>query len=230
MKTNQIKNVAVIMDGNGRWAKKRGLPVTSGHLQGTKNIRNITIAANELGIKTLTLYAFSTENWKREKHEVEYIMRLPAVFLDDYLDELIENNVVIKLIGERDALPDYALKPIELAEQKTSQNDGLILNLCLNYGGQREIICAVKQIINEGVKAEDINEEMFANYLMAGNCNPVDLMIRTSGEQRISNFLLWQLAYSEMYFTEKLWPDFDENDFKEAVLAFENRNRRFGGR
>ncbi|MBR3840786.1 MAG: isoprenyl transferase [Erysipelotrichales bacterium] len=228
--TNQIKNVAVIMDGNGRWAKKKGLPRTAGHLQGTKNIRNITIAANDLGIKSLTLYAFSTENWKREQSEVEYIMKLPAQFLDDYLEELIENNVVIKLIGERDRLPEYTRKPIEEAEARTAHNNGIILNLCLNYGGQREIVLAVKQMIADGVKEEEVTEDLFASYLMAANCNPIDLLIRTSGEQRISNFLLWQIAYSELYFTDKLWPDFTAEDFKEAILNFDKRERRFGGR
>lgn len=229
MAGNPIKNVAIIMDGNGRWAKKRGLPRTAGHLQGTKNIRNITIAANELGIKTLTLYAFSTENWKREKSEVEYIMKLPAQFLNDYIDELIENNVVIKLVGERDRLPEYTRNPIEEAERRTAVNDGLVLNLCLNYGGQREIILAIKKMIADGVKEDEVNEELFASYLMASNCNPVDLLIRTSGEKRISNFLLWQIAYSELYFTDKLWPDFNEDDFREAIANFNKRERRFGG-
>ena len=230
MSTNKIQHVALIMDGNGRWAKKRNLPVTAGHLEGTKNIRNITIAANDLGIKTLTLYAFSTENWKREAKEVEYIMRLPSKFLNDYLQELMDNNVVIKLIGEPDRLPDYARKPIQEAEEKTMNNTGLILNLCLNYGGQREIVLAVQNIIKEGYRAEDVNENVIASHLLANNCNPVDLVIRTSGEQRISNFLLWQIAYSELYFTDKLWPDFSSDNFKQIIQEVSSRERRFGGR
>ncbi len=226
----QINNVGIIMDGNGRWAQKRGLVRTAGHYQGTRNIRNIALEANRLGIKTLTLYAFSTENWKRDKSEVEFIMKLPGQFLDEYLGELIENNVVIKMVGEKDKLPKYALDPIEDAEKKTANNTGMLLNLCFNYGGQREIILAVQNIIKDGRKAEEINEDVFASYLQGASCNPIDLLIRTSGEQRISNFLLWEIAYSEFYFTDKLWPDFTAEDLREAVESFSKRDRRFGGK
>lgn len=226
---NNIKNVAIIMDGNGRWAKLRGLPRTAGHLQGTKNIRNITIAANNMGLSSLTLFAFSTENWKRDEKEVEYIMRLPGKFFEDYIDELMENNVKISLVGERDRLPSYALSPIEEAEKRTKDNTGLLLNLCLNYGGQREIVLAVKDIVKEGIPAEEITEDTISSHLMGASADPLDLLIRTSGEYRISNFLLWQLAYSELYFTDVLWPDFDEKCFVAAIESFNGRDRRFGG-
>lgn len=230
MKDSSIKNVAIIMDGNGRWASKRGLPRTAGHLQGTKNIRNITITANQLGLSSLTLYAFSTENWKRDAKEVEYIMRLPGKFFDEYIDELIANNVKICLIGERDKLPNYALRPIEEAEKRTEHNTGLLLNLCLNYGGRRELVLAVQDIVKEGIDANDINEEVISSHLMAHSADPIDLLIRTSGEYRISNFLLWQIAYSELYFTDILWPDFDSKCFEEAISEFKKRDRRFGGK
>lgn len=230
MKDNSIKNVAIIMDGNGRWASMRGLPRTAGHLQGTKNIRNITIAANDMGLKSLTLYAFSTENWKRDAKEVEYIMRLPGKFFEDYIDELVENNVKICLIGERNRLPEYALTPIEQAEKRTENNTGLLLNLCLNYGGRRELVLAVQDIVREGIPADEINDEVISAHLMGHSADPLDLLIRTSGEYRISNFLLWQIAYSELYFTDVLWPDFDADCFKKALEEFGTRDRRFGGK
>ena len=230
MKNTSIKNVAIIMDGNGRWASMRGLPRTAGHLQGTKNIRNITIAANDMGLKSLTLYAFSTENWKRDAKEVEYIMRLPGKFFEEYIDELVENNVKICLIGERDRLPDYALTPIEMAEKRTENNTGLLLNLCLNYGGRRELVLAIQDIVREGIPAEEITDEVISSHLMGHSADPLDLLIRTSGEYRISNFLLWQIAYSELYFTDILWPDFDADCFKKAIEDFSTRDRRFGGK
>lgn len=230
MKESNIKNVAIIMDGNGRWATKRGLPRTAGHLQGTKNIRNITIAANKLGLRSLTLYAFSTENWKRDAKEVEYIMRLPGKFFEDYIDELMANNVKISLIGERERLPKYALEPIEKAEERTKNNTGLLLNLCLNYGGRRELVLAIQDIVKEGIPYEKITEEVVSAHLMGHSADPLDLLIRTSGEYRISNFLLWQIAYSELYFTDVLWPDFDSECFEEAIMEFQKRDRRFGGK
>lgn len=230
MKNTSIKNVAIIMDGNGRWASMRGLPRTAGHLQGTKNIRNITIAANDMGLKSLTLYAFSTENWKRDAKEVEYIMRLPGKFFEEYIDELVENNVKICLIGERNQLPEYALTPIEMAEKRTENNTGLLLNLCLNYGGRRELVLAVQDIVKEGIPAEEITDEVISAHLLGHSADPLDLLIRTSGEYRISNFLLWQIAYSELYFTDILWPDFDADCFKKALEEFGTRDRRFGGK
>ena len=230
MKNTSIKNVAIIMDGNGRWASMRGLPRTAGHLQGTKNIRNITIAANDMGLKSLTLYAFSTENWKRDAKEVEYIMRLPGKFFEEYIDELVENNVKICLIGERNRLPEYALTPIEMAEKRTENNTGLLLNLCLNYGGRRELVLAVQDIVKEGIPAEEITDEVISAHLLGHSADPLDLLIRTSGEYRISNFLLWQIAYSELYFTDILWPDFDADCFKKALEEFGTRDRRFGGK
>lgn len=227
---NIPSNIAIIMDGNGRWAAKHFLPRTAGHYQGTKNIRNITICANDLGVKSLTLYAFSTENWKRSKEEVEYIMHLPAEFFDQHIEELNQNGVRIKLIGERDRLPKYALDPIESAENITKNNQGLLLNLCLNYGGRKEIELAIKHIIDDNINSNEVNEALISKYMQCNEVSDIDLLIRTSGEARISNFLLWQIAYAELCFVDKLWPDFNENDFKACIEDYSHRNRRFGGR
>lgn len=222
------KHVAIIMDGNGRWAKKQFLPRTAGHLQGTKNIRNIVIAANDLGIVSLTLYAFSTENWKRPLDEVEFIMRLPARFFESYIGELMEHNVRIRVLGELAKLPDYARRPIEDACTRTKYNTGLTLNLALNYGGRRELELAVQKIVASGVSAAEVTSELIGSYLMT-EFTDVDLLIRTSNEYRISNFMLWQLAYSEMVFVDTLWPDFDAAAFQDAVAQYQRRQRRFGG-
>ncbi|WP_066364973.1 isoprenyl transferase [Neobacillus fumarioli] len=226
-------HVAIIMDGNGRWAKKRALPRIAGHHEGMKVVRKTTMLANDLGIKNLTLYAFSTENWKRPKNEVEYIMKLPEEFLGTFLPELIENNVQVKMIGYKDQLPLHTLKAIEKAIEQTKNNNGLILNFALNYGSRAEIIDAVKKVLNDyqrGIlKEEDLDEERFSSYLMTSSLPDPDLLIRTSGEIRLSNFMLWQLAYSEFWFTDVLWPDFDEEHFLKAIEAFQKRQRRFGG-
>jgi len=226
-------HVAIIMDGNGRWAKKRALPRIAGHHEGMKVVRKTTMLANDLGIKNLTLYAFSTENWKRPKNEVEYIMKLPEEFLGTFLPELIENNVQVKMIGYKDQLPLHTLKAIEKAIDQTKNNNGLILNFALNYGSRAEIIDAVKKVLNDyqrGIlKEEDLDEERFSSYLMTSSLPDPDLLIRTSGEIRLSNFMLWQLAYSEFWFTDVLWPDFDEEHFLKAIEAFQKRQRRFGG-
>ncbi len=222
------KHVAIIMDGNGRWAKKQFLPRTAGHLQGTKNIRNIVIAANDLGIVSLTLYAFSTENWKRPLDEVEFIMRLPARFFESYIGELMEHNVRIRVLGEVEKLPDYARRPIEDACMRTMHNTGLTLNLALNYGGRRELELAVQKIVASGVSAAEVTSELIGSYLMT-EFTDVDLLIRTSNEYRISNFMLWQLAYSEMVFVDTLWPDFDAAAFQDAIAQYQRRQRRFGG-
>lgn len=227
------EHVAIIMDGNGRWAKKRALPRVAGHHEGMKVVRKTTMLANKLGVKTLTLYAFSTENWKRPKNEVEYIMRLPEEFLGTFLPELVENNVQVKMIGYKSQLPVHTLHAIEKAIEETKDNNGLVLNFALNYGSRAEIIDAVKQVLNDsknGILDEtDLNEDVFSSYLMTSEYKDPDLLIRTSGEIRLSNFMLWQLAYSEFWFTDVLWPDFSEEHLLEAIEVFQKRQRRFGG-
>jgi undecaprenyl diphosphate synthase len=227
------EHVAIIMDGNGRWAKKRALPRIAGHHEGMKVVRKITKLANALGIKTLTLYAFSTENWKRPKNEVDYLMKLPEEFLGTFLPELIEENVQVAMMGYKDQLPLHTLNAIEKAIDDTKNNDGLVLNFALNYGSRSEIIDATRKVLNDyksGIlKESELNEEVFSSYLMTANLNDPDLLIRTSGEIRLSNFMLWQLAYTEFWFTDVLWPDFKENHLIEAIDAYQNRQRRFGG-
>ncbi|MGD6842057.1 isoprenyl transferase [Bacillus infantis] len=226
-------HVAIIMDGNGRWAKKRALPRIAGHHEGMKVVRRTTKLANELGIKTLTLYAFSTENWKRPKLEVDYLMKLPEEFLGTFLPELVEENVRVQMIGYKDKLPGHTLRAIERAMEETKDNDGLILNFALNYGSRAEILEAVKRVLNDcqsGIMEEsELNEEVFSAYLMTEGLEDPDLLIRTSGEIRLSNFMLWQLAYTEFWFTDVLWPDFTEGELLEAIEVFQNRQRRFGG-
>lgn len=227
------EHVAIIMDGNGRWANRRGLPRIAGHKEGMEVVQRIVRVADKLKIKILTMYAFSTENWKRPKAEVDYLMRLPKMFLDKYLPELIEKNVKVNVIGELSVLPPHTLQAVHQAMEKTKDNTGLLLNFALNYGGRNEIVKAVKQMVddvaNGKVAKEDITEELFEQYLYTHNfCDP-DLIIRTSGEKRISNFLLWQSAYSEFWFTDVLWPDFTEETLKEALQDYQTRIRRFGG-
>lgn len=227
------EHVAIIMDGNGRWAKKRALPRIAGHHEGMKVVRKTTKLANELGIKTLTLYAFSTENWKRPKNEVEYIMSLPDEFLGTFLPDLIEENVQVKMMGYKNQLPVHTLRAIEKAIEETKNNDGLVLNFALNYGSRAEILDAVKQVLNDSksgkINETEFDEKVFSSYLMTANFTDPDLLIRTSGEIRLSNFMLWQLAYSEFWFTEVLWPDFNEEHLLEAIETFQKRQRRFGG-
>lgn len=227
------EHVAIIMDGNGRWAKKRALPRIAGHHEGMKVVRKITKLANKLGIKYLTLYAFSTENWKRPKIEVDYLMKLPEEFLGTFLPELIDENVKVQMMGYKDELPLHTRKAIEKAIDDTKDNNGLILNFALNYGSRAEIIDAVKQVLNDcksGIINENhIDENIFSTYLMTSKMTDPDLLIRTSGEIRLSNFMLWQLAYSEFWFTDVLWPDFKEEHLLEAVEIFQGRQRRFGG-
>ncbi|HYK73356.1 MAG TPA: isoprenyl transferase [Pseudoneobacillus sp.] len=226
-------HIAIIMDGNGRWAKKRALPRVAGHHEGMKVVRKMTKLANELGVNVLTLYAFSTENWKRPKSEVDYLMKLPEEFLGTFLPELIEENVQVKMIGNKDKLPNFTLNAIEKAIEETKNNSGLILNFALNYGSRVEIIDAVKHVLNDynsGIlKENELTEEVFSSYLMTSELSDPDLLIRTSGEIRLSNFMLWQLAYSEFWFTDTLWPDFKEEDLLDAINAFQSRQRRFGG-
>ncbi|WP_313891234.1 isoprenyl transferase [Psychrobacillus sp.] len=230
----QLPNhIAIIMDGNGRWAKKRALPRIAGHHEGMMTVKKITRFANEVGIKALTLYAFSTENWKRPKLEVEFLMRLPEEFLGTYLPELIEQNVQVKMMGNLDSLPAHTKKAVVNAMEKTAANDGLILNFALNYGSRDEIVQAVQQIaceVKNGTRSADtISEELLNDYLMTKGLPEPDLLIRTSGEVRLSNFMLWQLAYTELWFTDTLWPDFDEACLMEAIESYQKRNRRYGG-
>ncbi|AGN36276.1 isoprenyl transferase [Bacillus sp. GM2] len=227
------EHIAIIMDGNGRWAKKRAMPRIAGHHEGMKVVRQTTKLANELGVKALTLYAFSTENWKRPKFEVDFLMKLPEEFLGTYLPELVEENVRVRLTGDREGLPPHTIRAVEKAIRDTENNDGLILNFALNYGGRAEIVRAAKRIAEEAKKGtlntEEIDEKLFSDYLMTEALQDPDLLIRTSGEIRLSNFMLWQLAYSEFLFTDVLWPDFKDVHLLQAIGEYQRRGRRFGG-
>lgn len=221
------------MDGNGRWAARRGLSRLSGHRAGIKAAREVMQAASDLGVKVLTLYTFSTENWKRPKAEVSALFKLLEHYLAKEGDKLLKNNIRFQVIGRLRELPDSLRKKLEAQMDKTKNNTGLILNLALNYGGRPEIIDAVRGIVkdvHEGkIAPGDIDEKSFADYLYTTGLPDPDLLIRTSGEFRISNFLLWQMAYSEICVVEKLWPDFKKEDFKKCVLDYQARERRFGG-
>lgn len=226
-------HIAIIMDGNGRWAKKRALPRIAGHHEGMKVVRRMTKLANELGVGALTLYAFSTENWKRPKTEVDYLMKLPEEFLNTFLPELIQENVQVRIMGDKTRLPSHTLNAVEKAIHKTQDNTGLILNFALNYGSRAEIIGAVQTLVEDAkngrIQENQIDETLFSSYLMTHSLEDPDLLIRTSGEIRLSNFMLWQLAYTEFWFTEVLWPDFSEEHFLQAINEFQQRGRRFGG-
>lgn len=226
------QHVAIIMDGNGRWAKKRGLPRTAGHKQGAENIRKIAIACNDLGVKALTCYAFSTENWKRPEDEVDYLCKLPKLFFNRYLAELKKNNIRVTFLGEIERFPLETQNVITTAVSETHNNTGLILCLAVNYGGRREITLAARkyaQDVIDGKIDNTIEEDAFGTYMMTQGLPELDLMIRTSGELRISNFLLWQLAYAELIFTPVAWPDFDAEELNKAIDEYNHRNRRFGG-
>ena len=225
------QHIAIIMDGNGRWAKKRGLPRTAGHKQGAENIRKIAIACNTMGVKALTCYAFSTENWKRPQDEVDYLCKLPKLFFNRYLAELKKNNIKVTFLGEIERFPDETRRVITTAVEQTQENTGLILCLAVNYGSRREITLAAQryaQDVQQGKASTEIDEDAFGSYMMTADMPELDLMIRTSGELRISNFLLWQLAYAEFYFTDVPWPDFHEEDLRRAVEAYNQRDRRYG--
>lgn len=227
------EHVAIILDGNGRWAKQRGRERTYGHQVGAANVKTIVRAAGHMGIKVLTLYAFSTENWKRPSIEVRFLMKLFKNYLISQLRELVEDNVQVHIVGEPSALPDGLRKEIAQCEKDTAGNDGLILNVAINYGGRMEIVQGVQQIaqqVKEGkLEPSDITEETITRSLYPSDAKDVDLMIRTGGESRISNFLLWQISYGELYFTPVLWPDFTEAELQKAVDWFTGRDRRFGG-
>ncbi|PTI49009.1 isoprenyl transferase [Staphylococcus succinus] len=230
---NIPEHVAIIMDGNGRWAKQRKLPRIQGHYQGMQTVKKITMEASDIGIKYLTLYAFSTENWARPKNEVNYIMNLPVNFLKTFLPELIENNVKVETIGFMEHLPTSTLRAIEKAKEDTKNNTGLKLVFAINYGGRAEIVHSVKSLYDklseDGLTSDDITEEMINDHLMTHNYPDPELLIRTSGEQRISNFLIWQASYSEFIFNEKLWPDFDKEELINCIKIYQSRQRRFGG-
>lgn len=225
-------HVAIIMDGNGRWATQRGLPRVAGHRAGVKSVRAIVEAAGELGIGVLTLYTFSKENWQRPVNEVSTLMKLLASTLRKEINELHHKNVQIRTIGDLDDLPQFAYEQVIEGIEKTRHNTGLILNLALSYGGRSEIMKAVKGIaekVRDGeLYIEDVDEEIFSDFLYSKNLPDPDLLIRTSGEQRISNFLLWQLAYAEIYLTQTLWPDFGKKEFYDALVWYMKRERRFG--
>lgn len=227
------KHVAIIMDGNGRWAKNKNLPRVSGHYEGMNTVKKITKYASKIGIEYLTLYAFSTENWSRPKQEVNYLMDLPEKMFSSFMPELMENNVKVQVIGNISELPVNTQNAVNNAIEKTKNNTGLKLIFALNYGSKHEIIDAIKNIGNEllenKISIEDINENLIANKLYTKNYPDPDLLIRTSGEQRISNFLLWQIAYSEFVFTDTMWPDFNEEKFNETLLIYQSRDRRYGG-
>ncbi|MDO4813948.1 MAG: isoprenyl transferase [Gemella sp.] len=227
------EHVAIIMDGNGRWAQKRNLPRIKGHYEGMQTVKKITKYASNLGIKYLTLYAFSTENWSRPKQEVNYLMDLPEKMFSSFMPELMENNVKISVIGDTDKLPANTQKAVNDAIEKTSVNTGLNLIFALNYGSKKEIIDAVKTIAKEvkdgELELENITDELFSEKLHTKNIPDPDLLIRTSGEKRLSNFLLWQLAYSEFIFTNVAWPDYTEEEFFKSLLEYQSRDRRYGG-
>jgi undecaprenyl diphosphate synthase len=226
-------HIAIIMDGNGRWAKKRAMPRIAGHHEGMQTVRRIARIADDLGIKVLTLYAFSTENWKRPKSEVEYLMSLPQMFLNSFMPELMERNIRIETIGDKEGLPSNTRAALNEAIEKTKNNTGLILNFAMNYGSRAEIVKAMKDIMIEVDKGnltlDSVEENMIDQYLMTSKLPEPDLLIRTSGEVRLSNFMLWQLAYTEFWFTDTLWPDFNQQTFMEAIQAYQQRNRRYGG-
>ena len=231
-KNNIPKHVAIIMDGNGRWAKERGLPRNAGHRRGIERIKGIVNAARELGIKAVTFFAFSTENWNRPKEEIDMLMRSLNKFLDRQIDELNKNNVRFKVIGKEKPLPEYILAKIKKTEDITEGNTGVTMVLALNYGAKQEIVDAVKKFTNSVLKGEasvdDLDMELFSRYLYTAGLPDPDLLIRTSGEMRISNFLLWQLSYAELYFSKKYWPDFKRSDFEKAIEDYQKRERRFG--
>ena len=227
------KHIAFIMDGNGRWAKKRLMPRTFGHKNGCEAIIRVLRACREFNINYVSLYAFSTENWKRDKEEVSYLMELIDEYFTRYQDKFNEHNVRVIVSGFKDNLPENVRKTIENVENATKDKTGQILNIYFNYGSQKELVMATKAIAKDvldgKIKIDDINEDTISNNLFTREMPPVDLMVRSSGEQRISNFLLYQIAYAELYFTKVYWPDFDKDVVYECLKEFESRQRRFGG-
>lgn len=230
---NLPKHIGVIMDGNGRWATKRGLPRSAGHSAGADTLKKIVTECNKMGVKYITVYAFSTENWSRPKAEVDFLMNLLLDYLKNAEKTLAGENVVIRAIGSRAELTEEIRQQIVKTEEFTKNNDGIVMNIALNYGGREEIVSAVKNVcadVQKGdINPQEITEKVFSDYLYTAGQPDIDLLIRTSGEQRLSNFLLWQNSYSEMWFTNKLWPDFSIEDLHQAIIDFQGRGRRFGG-
>lgn len=221
-------HIAIIMDGNGRWAKKRSLPRTAGHAAGSKNFKDIARYCNKIGLKYLTVYAFSTENWKRPKEEVDNIMKIFKEYLED-AKNFKDENIQVQFIGDRSVLDADIQRLMKESEDASRDATGLHLNIAINYGGRDEIVNAVKEIVNEGVAAENITEQTISKYLYTANQPDPDFIIRPSGEYRLSNYLIWQSAYAEYWFSDILWPDFKPKDLENAIEEFNKRNRRFGG-
>lgn len=221
-------HVAIVLDGNGRWAKKKHMPRTYGHKNGAENVVDICLYAKTRGIKYMTLYAFSTENWKRPAEEVNYLMKLVIKFIESKLDILMEENCKLNFIGDLEKLPASTKEICIRAMEDTKDNDEITLNIALNYGGRDELVHAFKAMMDDGISKEDITEEMISSYLYTKDQPDPDLLIRPGGELRLSNFLIYQLAYAEFYFTDTLWPDFDRKAFDEALEEFSRRNRRYG--
>jgi len=227
------KHVAIIMDGNGRWATKRHLPKIAGHQAGIRRVEEIIRAADEFGVKILTLYTFSTENWKRPKREVDALMRLLENYIDRETERITKEGMRLNVIGRVSGLPPSLQLKLRRAEERTMNNKKVLVNIALNYGGRAEIADAARKIAEEvkqkRLNPDDVSEENFSDYLYTAGIPDPELLIRTSGEMRISNFLLWQLSYSEIYVTKKLWPDFGKKEFENALLDYEERERRYGG-
>ena len=226
------KHIAIIMDGNGRWAEGQSLPRAKGHVEGVRRVEEIIDTARELGINVVTLFTFSTENWNRPENEVTMIMSILTAVLERKLQKLKNDNIQLRMIGRTERIPQPLLETLREVIEVTKKNTGLIVNLAFNYGSRKEIIDAVQgiaQSVKDGkMNIEDINEQTFAEALYTKDLPDPDLLIRTSGEQRISNFLLWQLSYAEFYFTDKFWPDFDSEELKKAIIDYQNRERRYG--
>ncbi len=222
------QHVAIIMDGNGRWARRRGLPRAAGHRAGAENLRRIINACVEFGIKILTIYAFSTENWGRPEQEIKALMKIFARVLDQEIDDLHAQGVCLHHLGELTGISPSLQEKVRRAIDLTKDNDRLILNVAFNYGGRAEILHAVKHMVADGIEADDLTEELFNSYLFTSGLPDPDMVVRTSGELRISNFLIWQAAYAEYYPTPALWPDFGREELYEAIVAFNQRERRYG--
>ena len=228
VKKLSLKHIAIIMDGNRRWAHKNCLPSMMGHKKGVEALKSVVKACAKFGVKYLTLYAFSTENWNRKKEEVDFLMDLLATTIKNELNELDENNVKLNYIGDLNALNPNLQEILQNSMDKTKQNTGVTLSVAINYGARDEIVHAVKNIIKDNIKEDKITEELIGNYLYTKDIPDPDLLIRTSGEMRISNYLLWQIAYSEIYITDTFWPEFNEVALADAIKEFASRNRRWG--
>lgn len=228
IKDTNLKHIAIIMDGNRRWAKEKNLPSAMGHKKGVDSLKNILRACNDFSIKYLTVYAFSTENWNRKKEEVEFLMNLVAVTLTNELAEMHKENVQIHFIGDLTKLSGKLQKILANAVETTKHNTGVVLQIALNYGSRDEIVHAVQKIVESGVKSDEIDEQLISENLYTAGVPDPDILIRTGGEQRISNYLLWQIAYSEIIIRSEFWPDFDKNSLKDSILEFGKRQRRYG--